>query len=142
MAHLLPEHMEAKQRGTQVEEEKTIFLYFYLLLVAFKVSESFKSKVSHTDLRDDHLDPDSLLGLPPVLWRPRGDGGSQASVCAQSLSCLTLSNSVVCGSPGSSVHGISQARILEWFAISFSRGSSRPRDGTHVFYTGRRILYH
>ena len=37
-----------------------------------------------------------------------------------------------CSLPGSSVHGISQARILEWVAISFSRGSSRPRDQTHV----------
>ena len=34
--------------------------------------------------------------------------------------------------PGSSVHGILQARILEWVAISFSRGYSRPRDRTHV----------
>ena len=34
--------------------------------------------------------------------------------------------------PGSSVHGISQARILEWVAISFSRGSSRPRGRTQV----------
>ena len=37
-----------------------------------------------------------------------------------------------CSSPGSSVHGISQARILEWVAISFSRGSSQPRDQTHI----------
>ena len=37
-----------------------------------------------------------------------------------------------CSPPGSAVHGISQARILEWVAISFSRGSSRPRDQTHV----------
>ena len=37
-----------------------------------------------------------------------------------------------CSPPGFSVHGISQARILEWVAISFSRGSSPPRDGTHV----------
>ena len=39
---------------------------------------------------------------------------------------------MVCSLPGSSVHGIFQARILEWVAISFSRGSSRPRDGTQV----------
>ena len=39
-----------------------------------------------------------------------------------------------CIPPGSSVHGILQARILEWVAISFSRGSSRPRDGTQVSY--------
>ena len=37
-----------------------------------------------------------------------------------------------CSPPGSSVHGISQARILKWVAISFSRGSSQPRDRTHV----------
>ena len=37
-----------------------------------------------------------------------------------------------CSPPGSSVHGILQARILEWVAISFSRGSSRPRDRTQV----------
>ena len=37
-----------------------------------------------------------------------------------------------CSPPGSSVHGISQARILEWVSFSFSRGSSQPRDRTHV----------
>ena len=42
--------------------------------------------------------------------------------------------------PGSSVHGISQARILEWVSISFSRGSSQPRDRTHIFFIGRQIL--
>ena len=42
--------------------------------------------------------------------------------------------------PGSSVHGILQARILEWVAISFSRGSSRPRDQTQVSHiAGRRF---
>ena len=45
-----------------------------------------------------------------------------------------------CSPPGSSVHGISQARILEWVAISFSRGSSRPRDGTYVSCIGRQML--
>ena len=45
---------------------------------------------------------------------------------------------------GSSVHGISQARIVEWVAVSFSRLSSRPRDRTCVFYipcVGRQALY-
>ena len=42
--------------------------------------------------------------------------------------------------PGSSVHGISQARILEWVAISFSRRSSQPRDRTRIFFIGRQIL--
>ena len=44
--------------------------------------------------------------------------------------------------PGSSLHGISQARILERIAISFSRRSSPPRDQTYISCTGRPILYH
>ena len=47
-------------------------------------------------------------------------------------SCPTLCDPMDCSPPGSSVHGILQARILEWVAISFSRGSSRPRDRTQV----------
>ena len=43
--------------------------------------------------------------------------------------------------PGSSVNGISQARILEWVAISFSKGSSQPRYQTCISCFGRRILY-
>ena len=46
-------------------------------------------------------------------------------------SCPTLCYPMDCSPPGSSVHGISQARILEWVAISSSRGSSWPRDQTH-----------
>ena len=46
--------------------------------------------------------------------------------------CPTLCNPPVCSPPSSSVHGILQARILEWVAISFSRGSSRPRNWTWV----------
>ena len=47
-----------------------------------------------------------------------------------------------CSPPGSSVHGIFHARILEWVAISFCRGSSRPRDQTLVFCTHRWIPYY
>ena len=47
-------------------------------------------------------------------------------------SCLTLCDPMDCSLPGSSVHGIFQARVLEWVAISFSRGSSRLRDWTLV----------
>ena len=46
--------------------------------------------------------------------------------------CPTLRDPMDCSPPGSSVHGISQARTLEQVAISFSRGSSQPRDRTHV----------
>ena len=46
-------------------------------------------------------------------------------------SCPNLCSPMDCSLPGSSAHGIFQARILEWVAISFSRGSSQPRDRTH-----------
>ena len=51
-------------------------------------------------------------------------------------------NAMDCRLPGSSVHWISQARILESIAFSFSRGSSLPRDWTPVSCIGRWILYH
>ena len=47
-------------------------------------------------------------------------------------SCLTLCDPVDCSLPGSSVHGVLQARILECVAISLSRGSFQPRDRTQV----------
>ena len=55
-------------------------------------------------------------------------------------SCPTLCDPVDCSPPRSSVHGVLQARILEWVAISFSSGSSRPRDRTQVScIAGRRF---
>ena len=49
-------------------------------------------------------------------------------------SCLTLCYPMDYSQPGFSDHGILQARILEWVAILFSRGSSQPRDRTQVSY--------
>ena len=51
-------------------------------------------------------------------------------LCLVALSCLTLRDPIDCSPPGSSVHGILQARILERVAILFSRGSSQSRDQT------------
>ena len=74
--------------------------------------------------------------------------GSRAGWKKKWKSCLTLCNPMDCSLPGSSVHGISQSRILEWVVISFSRGSSWPGDQTLVtgslqnFYHCRQILYH
>ena len=48
-------------------------------------------------------------------------------------SCLTLCDPMDCSLPGSSIHGIFQARVLEWVAPAFSRGSSLPRDRTQVY---------
>ena len=67
-------------------------------------------------------------------------------VCAHSHSVMSDScDPMDCSPPGSSVHGILQARILEWVLISSSRGSSRPRDQTPVSCTScidRCILYY
>ena len=56
------------------------------------------------------------------------------------FSCVWLCDPMECNLPGSSVHGIFQARVLEWVAISFSRGPSWPRDQTHIFCWGDILL--
>ena len=68
-------------------------------------------------------------------------------VCAYCVtqSCLTLCNRMDCSPPGSSVHRILQARILEWVAMPSSRGSSQPRYQTQVSCVsciGGWVLYH
>ena len=63
--------------------------------------------------------------MPANEW-----GKGQA--CSVAQACATLHDPMDCGSPGSSIHGIFQARILQWVTISFSRGSSWPRDPTEV----------
>ena len=65
-------------------------------------------------------------------WIDRCKGYNVLCVCICAQLCPTLCDSPDCSPPGSSVLGISQARILEWVAVSFSRGLSRPRDQTHV----------
>ena len=60
-----------------------------------------------------------------------------AVMCVHVQLCLSL-----CNSMDFSVHGIFQARILEWVAISYSRGSSQIRDRTSVSCICRWILYH
>ena len=77
-----------------------------------------------------------------TIWAIRGAHfnpllGTNNTDCvhAKSLqSCPTLCDTMDCSPPGSSVHVILQVRILEWVAISFFRGSSWPRDRTHISY--------
>ena len=64
----------------------------------------------------------------------------RARVHAQSLSPVRLCNPMHCSPPGSSVHGILQARTPEWVAMTSSRGSSQPRDRTAVSCIGRQTL--
>ena len=71
---------------------------------------------------------------------------SHLTMHAKSLQlCPTICNLMDCSPPGSSVHGSLQTRILEWVAMSSSRGSSPPRDQTRtssVSCIGTRVLYH
>ena len=59
---------------------------------------------------------------------------SSYKCCSVTKMCPTLCSPVHCSPAGASVHGISQARILEWVAMPSSRGFSPPRDQTHTFY--------
>ena len=61
-------------------------------------------------------------------------------VCSVTQLCPSVCDRMDCSLPGSSVHGIYQARLLEWVAMPSSRGSSWPRDQTCVSCTGRRVL--
>ena len=65
------------------------------------------------------------------------------SICCCCLigKLVWLFETLDCSPPGSSVHGISQARMLEWVGICFSWGSSQPKDGTCICCLGRQVLY-
>ena len=78
----------------------------------------------------------SLEGPPDLA----GVGVAVLCVCVLvTQSCPMLCDSMDDSPPGSSVHGILQASILEWVAIPFSRGSSQPRDQTQVSYIAGRF---
>ena len=87
------------------------------------------SRFSHVWLRPHRRQPTGL----PCPW---GSPGKNTGVgCHFLQSCPILCDSMGCCPPVSSVHGIIQARILEWVAMPSSRGSYSPRDQTHVFYS-------
>ena len=82
-----------------------------------------------------------------IMWAFLGNCG-EANIINETVragsvtqSCPTLCDPMDCSPQGFSVCGISQARILQWVAISYSRGPSQPRDQTRVSYIGRWIIY-
>ena len=84
-----------------------------------------------------------LSPIPLSIWGYVLSKYDNISVCAQLLSHVQLF--VTPWTLVASVHGIFQARILEWIAISSSRGSSQPKDQTSISCVsciGRQILYH
>ena len=99
------------------------------------------------DLPDSEIKPASpawqVDSLPlsrqgsPLQATPNGE----ISVCMSvAQSCLTLCDPTDGSPPGSSVHGILQARILEWVVVPFARGSCQPRDRTLVSCTAGRFF--
>ena len=74
------------------------------------------------------------------MWKQNKDIFKHESESEVAQSCPTLCNPVDCSPPSFSIHGILQARILEWVAISFSRGSSLPRDWTQVSCIADRLF--
>ena len=96
------------------------------------------------DLPDPGIKPWSLV-LQADTWPSEPQGKPMSCIDSESesevaQSCPTLCDTMDCSLAGFSLHGILQARVLEWVAISFSRGSSRPRDWTQVSWIpGRRF---
>ena len=93
--------------------------------------------------------PHQGLNSGPPRWKGGsltiGPPGKERKKVKSAQSCPTLCSPMDCSPPGSSVHGIFQARILQRVAISYSRGSSRLRNQNCVScasYSGRQILYH
>ena len=87
----------------------------------------------------------SLPFPPSIIWTFCKYSFETGYVCVKLLqSRPTLHDPMDYNMPGSSVHGILQARILQWVAMPFSRGSSRPRikPASHVSSSGRRARYH
>ena len=76
-----------------------------------------------------------IAKIPSGLYVEMSESESEVA-----QSCPTLHDPMDCSPPGSSVHGIFQARVLEWDAISFSRESSQPRDRTRVSRTAGRCF--
>ena len=125
------------------------YSWFALLCQFLLVQQSESSMCIHVlplfqisfPLRSPHSIKQSSLGSP---------AGSHhlfctCAACSVAPSDPTLGDPTDCSPPDSSIHGVLQARILEWAAMSSSRGSSQPRDRTWascVSWVGRCILSH
>ena len=121
-----------------------LFLW-YCLDVFTNVPSSFPNTFMLYDLAGNVLSPlfhlsllhlcwcsSSTLYKPACLFQLPNVSSTDLLWSEVSQSCPTLCDPMDCSLPGSSIHGLLQARVLEWVAISFSRGSSRPRDRTQV----------
>ena len=106
------------------------------ITVALTVLNKLLPKHGTQRFSADSTDPSALAVLPGLL----NQNGLSFVLVAQS--CSTLCDTMDCSPPGSSVHGILQARILQWVAISFSRGPSQPRNQTLVLSNFQKFKIH
>ena len=95
------------------------------------------------DLPNPGIKPASLMSpaLAGGVFTTSATWEAQEVKMLVAQSCPTLCHPMDCSPPGSSVRGILQARILEWVAISFSRGSSQPRDQHQVTCFAGRLSH-
>ena len=105
-----------------------------------KCTEEFTLKfwlwgISKVCLQNKYLLREKFTGETDSTLNSHSLSPSLTHTCVQSrFSWVQLCDHTDCSPPSSSAHGILQARILEWVAMPFSRGSSQPRNRTHVFY--------
>ena len=102
------------------------------LCVTSKIQQNLAMKQRVTDIESRLVAAKGKGGGKGLVWKfgIRDRSQYMQCCCLDTMSCLC--DPMDCSPPGSSVHGTSQARILEWAAISFSRGCSRPRNRTCI----------
>ena len=122
--HLWPRCLIAAGRGCSLPKGHSCFLG--PPRKPFLLQFSSPADCTHVS----HMIPSGVFGIAAL------------SLLSVAQSCLTLCNPMDCSPSGSSVHGICQAGILEWVAVSCARGSSPSRDRTRISYIGRWILHH
>ena len=117
--------------------ESAMDIHVFPIPIPPPTSLSTRSSPAQVGCMRQVLGPGALRSTFEFLCKPR-------SCCLVVTSYLTLCDNMDCSKPGSSAHGIYKARILEWVAISFSKGSSPTRDLICISYGfcfGRQILY-
>ena len=123
-------------------------MFSWLLDLWLLLYSPIHPSTTHKYLLNMYYMSDTFISAEDILVNQTDKNSSFCGVCMHACmcvqSCLILWDSTDCSPPGSSVHGILLARVLEWVAVSYSRGSSWPRDQTWVSYVsciGRQVLY-
>ena len=139
-----------RNSGQEIEEFEEVESLWDWLLVNWSFSVPFYTWGIYISFSD--------FTIPSLHWFPVWYRRSQPPnhlifalifhstnfACSVAQWCMNFCNPMDSSTPGSPVCGIFQARILKWGAISYSKGSSQPRNRTRVSWvscTGRRILY-